>query len=212
MTKQEPTNEIESPRLYATLIGLSASAFSVVFVLVLLTPVTAFFNPELEVIVAISIGTAFSVFWIGYMYGLLRYCKMARARLQSIIDSLPSVTVSKVVVDVAEVESPIGEGFIKITGTPTTVRVTDGIEIAHVQALAGAGLQAVSQRALDNAGVITRDPTVKVNAGTFIKWLRRNGFIKPIGNSRYEFTPLGTALLKSAGGTRGSQPPTTTTE
>jgi hypothetical protein len=212
MTNQETTSNVSNPKIFALIIGVAASSFSIVITLALLTPVTAFFNPATEVIVGICIGTAIAVFCTGYVYGLLRHCQRARENLEAIVASISAIA-PPVTVDLEDVEpSQFEDGFIRIKGTPKTVRVTDGVTVEHVQALASASLPAVSQRALDKAGVITRDPSVEVNAGVFIKWLGRNGFVTAIGNSRYAFTPLGEKLLKSVGGTRGSHPPTTTTE
>lgn len=213
---QTQLDEVTSPRLYATVIGLAGATLTVVVSLVILMPFGAFGVLSTRDTFAIAIGMAIWSFSVAFMYGLLRHCRRCQERLLNRTFIEPRLDESKRVDD--EQDSPdgeeegLGEDFIKVKGTPKTVRLTDGITRDMLDRLAEADLQAVSQRALDSAGIVTRDPSVAVNAKTLMMWLVRNDFVRLLGNSRYEFTPLGHALLKTIGGTSSTPPPTTTLE
>lgn len=208
-----------NPKLMALLIGLVGAAFMAVIAMVVLIPFSAFELVDMRATGFIVAGTAIWAFSVSFLFGLLRHCQKARESLlgrapfefpglESILGPPPYLEPSPPTGE-KEDDEGLGRDFIKIVGTPRTVRVTDGVTVEMLAQLAEASLDAVSQRALDAAGIITRDPSVEVNARVLVSWLSRNEFIKPIGNSRYEFTPLGLALLKSVSGTSSTPPPTT---
>ena len=219
MKVTESEGELSSPRLYAFLIGLVAASFSVVIMFVLLIPIIAFGDPDFSLLGIGVLGIALSIFSVSYVYGLLQVCSRARENLETTLRALTHTRAIRLGDDeMPDVGSPAGEdGFVRIHGTPKTVRLTDGITVEMLYDLSivlYGGLDdsldiKISQRMLDGWGVITRDPSVEPNAKTLVTWLYKNSFISPIGNSRYKPTPLGEALFKSVGGTRGTPPPTT---
>jgi len=216
------SSEATSPKLYALIIALVASGSSVVATLLLLVPVNAFTEsqwlvPKTVGTGVIVLGVAVGVFFISYTYALLRKSEEVRKRLSLLVRRLqkpePPIeksSASNIFVKPIKVISPIGDDLIRIVDTPKTVRLTNGITREHLRKFAEADLEAISQRALDAANVITRDPSVEVNAKVFVDWLHRNGFIGLMGNSRYSYTRLGLQLIKTVRGTRGTPPPTTT--
>ena len=213
---QTPLDEVTSPKLYATVIGLAGATLAFIVALVFLMPFGAFGMVSTRDSIFIAIGMALWIFSVAFMYGLLRHCRKCYERaLAGLVTGQPE-TQGQAEEDLGEEDSPIGEGlgedFIKVKGTPKSVRLTDGVTREMLAELAEADLPAVSQRALDSAGIVTRDPSVAVNAKILVVWLARNDFIRLIGNNRYEFTPLGHALLKTVGGTSSTPPPTTTVE
>ena len=214
---------IASPKLFATLVGLVGATFAVVIALVLLVPLSAFGLIDFEGAIAVIIGTAIWIFSVAYMYGLLRHCKKSKDQLLAMLESgnfaVPGIDrdiesahiKSGPISPVGEQEvEELGDDFVRIQGTNKIVRLTDGVTRELLSKLAAANLPAISQRALDAAGVATRDPSVEVNAKVLVTWLAKNEFIRLLGNSRYEITPLGEALMKTVGGTSSKSPPTTT--
>jgi hypothetical protein len=220
---QSQANEVTNPRALAAVVGVVGATFAVILVFVLTMPLVAFGIFGTRDVVFVAIGTAIWIFSVSFLAMLLRYSnrKLQRAlfllgmkSLKTASDTPPPQveTFSPVGEPAHEEDSGLGEDWLEVKGTHKMVRLTHGITRAMLAKLASAGLQAVSQRALDSANVVTRDPAVATNAKVLITWLSRNDFIKPIGNNRHKFTPLGESLLKTVGGTSSAPPPTTAVE
>lgn len=219
---QPQTDEIvANPRALALLIGFVGATFAIVLVLVVLMPLTAFELVSSRDIVFILVGTAIWAFSVGFLAMLLRYSRKELAEaLEKLaeVNALPKpeeavgLVVQATTLQQYDDEQGLGKDWLQLKEAHKIVRLTDGITEELLAKLAAASLPAVSQRALDSSGVVTRDPAVALNAKVLIAWLSRNDFIRLIGNSRYEFTPLGKSLLQTVGGTSSDPPPTTTVE
>lgn len=91
-----------------------------------------------------------------------------------------------------------GSNFVTIANSQKTRAVlTDGLQMVHLiklrEAINSGEIDAISARAIHDAGVLTREPSASPNASDLVTWLTRPsyGLTESLGNSRYKLSRIG---------------------